>query len=58
MKKTKLYRMICSRFEKLGQSLLQHFRFCCIVFTDFIGTYPPSPPSCEEGGNEDRFCED
>ena len=21
------------------------------------GTYPPSPPSCEEGGNEDRSCE-
>lgn len=20
-------------------------------------TYPPSPPSCEEGRNEDRFCE-
>ncbi len=23
----------------------------------YIGTYPPNPPSCEEGGNCERFCE-
>ena len=23
----------------------------------FIGTYPPGPPSCEEGGNGERLCE-
>ena len=33
---------ICSRFEKLEQSLL-------------IGTYPPNPPSCEEGGTVSGF---
>ena len=34
MEKIKPYRRICSRFEKLKQSLLQLSRFCCIVFTD------------------------
>ena len=44
IEKIKPYRRICSRIEKLGQSLL-------------IGTYPPNPPSLEEGGNADGFCE-
>ena len=42
IEKIKPYRRICSRFEKLEQSLL-------------IGTYPPSPPSCEEGGTVSGF---
>ena len=55
IEKIKSYRRICSRIEKLGQSLL-------------IGTYPPNPRyslrfvvgyacALEEGGNADGFCE-
>ncbi len=44
IEKIKPYLRICSRSENLEQSLL-------------IGTYPPNPPSFEEGGNCERFCE-